>query len=48
MAGKVWLANCNSYYRHPGGKVVTQLPYSGKTFAGRTRKMIRQDYHLRG
>lgn len=32
MAGKVWLANCNSYYRHPSGKVVTQLPYSGRTF----------------
>ena len=48
MAGKVWLANCTSYYRHPSGKVVTQLPYSGKTFAERTREMIPEDYHLRG
>jgi cyclohexanone monooxygenase len=48
MTGKVWLANCNSYYRHPSGKVVTQLPYSGKTFAERTREMIPEDYHLRG
>jgi len=47
MAGKVWLANCNSYYRHPSGKVVTQLPYSGKTFAERTREMIPEDYDLR-
>ena len=47
MDGKVWLANCNSYYRHPSGKVVTQLPYSGKTFAERTREMIIADYDLR-
>ena len=32
MEGTVWLANCNSYYRHPNGKVVTQFPYSGTTF----------------
>ena len=30
--GTVWLANCNSYYRHANGKVVTQFPYSGTTF----------------
>ncbi|RDH76293.1 NAD(P)/FAD-dependent oxidoreductase [Mycolicibacterium moriokaense] len=32
MRGTVWLADCNSYYRHPNGKVVTQFPYSGTTF----------------
>jgi cyclohexanone monooxygenase len=32
MEGTVWLANCNSYYRHPNGKVITQFPYSGTTF----------------
>jgi cyclohexanone monooxygenase len=32
MRGTVWLANCNNYYRHPNGKVVTQFPYSGTTF----------------
>lgn len=32
MQGTVWLANCNSYYRHPNGKVVTQFPYSGTRF----------------
>ncbi|MBV9512858.1 MAG: NAD(P)/FAD-dependent oxidoreductase [Mycobacteriaceae bacterium] len=47
MAGKVWLANCNNYFRHPSGKVVTQLPFSGKTFAERTRNVILEDYHLR-
>jgi cation diffusion facilitator CzcD-associated flavoprotein CzcO len=33
MKRTVWLANCNNYYRHPNGKVVTQFPYSGTTFA---------------
>ena len=32
MEGTVWLANCNNYYRHPNGKVVTQFPYSGTIF----------------
>ena len=43
MAGKVWLA-CSNYFRHPSGKVVTQLPYSGRTFFERTRAMIPGDY----
>lgn len=47
MAGTVWLANCNNYYRHASGKVVTQLPYSGKTFADRTRELVPDHYHLR-
>jgi cyclohexanone monooxygenase len=47
MAGKVWLANCNNYFRHPSGKVVTQLPFSGKAFADRTRQLTLEDYHLR-
>src|SRR4029079_6000195 len=32
MEGTVWMANCNNYYRHENGKVVTQFPYSGTTF----------------
>jgi len=32
MQGTVWLANCNNYYRHPNGKIVTQFPYSGTKF----------------
>jgi cyclohexanone monooxygenase len=46
MSGNVWLA-CDNYFRHPSGKVVTQLPYSGKTFFERTRAMIAEDYELR-
>ena len=33
MEGTVWLADCNNYYRHPNGKVITQFPYSGTAFA---------------
>ncbi len=47
MAGKVWLA-CTNYFRHPSGKVVTQLPYSGRTFFERTRMMIPEDYQVGG
>ena len=35
MVGTVWMANCNNYFRHTSGKVVTQFPYSGRTFAQR-------------
>ncbi|MEE2855364.1 MAG: NAD(P)/FAD-dependent oxidoreductase [Actinomycetota bacterium] len=45
MAGKVWLA-CTNYFRHPSGKVVTQLPYSGRAFFERTRRMVAEDYLL--
>src|SRR5262249_44960609 len=45
MQGKVWLA-CTNYFRHPSGKVVTQLPYSGRTFFERTRELVGADYRL--
>jgi cyclohexanone monooxygenase len=45
MGGTVWLANCNNYYRHANGKVVTQFPYSGKTFAERLGDVEFDDYH---
>lgn len=32
LQGTVWMANCNNYYRHANGKVVTQFPYSGTAF----------------
>lgn len=46
MEGTVWLANCNNYYRHPNGKVVTQFPYSGKTFAERLGDIRLDDYTM--
>jgi cyclohexanone monooxygenase len=46
MQGKVWLA-CNNYFRHPSGKVVTQLPYSARTLFDRTRTLALDDYALR-
>jgi cyclohexanone monooxygenase len=45
MQGKVWLA-CTNYFRHPSGKVVTQLPYSGQTFFERTRTLVDGHYAL--
>ena len=45
MEGKVWLA-CTNYFRHPSGKVVTQLPYSGRTFFERTRTLVPGDYWI--
>jgi cyclohexanone monooxygenase len=45
MHGTVWLANCNSYYRHPNGKVVTQFPYSGTTFADMLSRVELDDFH---
>jgi len=46
MHDTVWQANCNNYYRHPSGKIVTQLPFSGLTFAKRTRQLNLGDYRL--
>jgi cation diffusion facilitator CzcD-associated flavoprotein CzcO len=37
MEGTVWTAGCSNYFRTPGGKVVTQLPYSGGRYWLRTR-----------
>lgn len=45
MVGKVWLA-CDNYFRHASGKVVTQLPYSGRTFYERTRELADGDYRF--
>jgi cyclohexanone monooxygenase len=46
MAGTVWLANCNNYYRHPNGKIVTQFPHSGKAFADLLSEVQLADYEL--
>jgi cation diffusion facilitator CzcD-associated flavoprotein CzcO len=44
MAGTVWLANCNNYFRHAGGKVVTQFPYHGRTFVQRLAAVELDDF----
>lgn len=46
MSGTVWLANCNNYYRHPNGKVVTQFPHSGKAFADLLANVQLHDYEI--
>ncbi len=44
MAGTVWTAGCDNYFRLPTGKVVTQLPYSGGRYWLRTRLFDRLRY----
>jgi cyclohexanone monooxygenase len=46
MEGTVWLANCNNYYRHPNGKVVTQFPYSGTRFVEMLAKVKLDEFDL--
>jgi cyclohexanone monooxygenase len=45
MQDTVWLANCNNYYVHPNGKVVTQFPYSGTTFVERLSDVQLDKFH---
>ena len=44
MQNTVWRANCNNYYRHPNGKVVTQFPYRGTAFAERLARVKLDDF----
>ncbi len=44
MAGTVWTAGCDNYFRMASGKVVTQLPYSGGRYWLRTRIFDRWRY----
>ena len=46
MEGTVWLANCNNYYRHPNGKVVTQFPYSGTKFVEMLAGVTLDDFEV--
>jgi cyclohexanone monooxygenase len=45
LASTVWVANCNNYFRHPNGKVVTQFPYNGQTFAQRLAQVQLDDFN---
>jgi cyclohexanone monooxygenase len=45
LAGTVWVANCNNYFRHPNGKVVTQFPYNGQTFVERLLRVDLDQFH---
>ncbi len=47
MAGTVWTAGCDNYFRTAAGKVVTQLPYSGGRYWLRTRIFDRWNYRSR-
>jgi hypothetical protein len=45
MVDTVWLANCNNYYAHPNGKVVTQFPYNGTTFVNMLARVGLDEFH---
>lgn len=47
MTGTVWAANCNNYFRHSNGRIVTQTPYTGKTFAERLEAICVDDFDWR-
>jgi cyclohexanone monooxygenase len=46
MVGTVWTAGCQNYFRAPGGKIVTQLPYSGGEYWVRTRLFVPWRYRI--
>jgi cation diffusion facilitator CzcD-associated flavoprotein CzcO len=43
---EVWQADCNGYYRAPGGRVVTQWPFSMSEFRERTAVPERGDFEV--
>ena len=43
FAGTVW-EHCNSYFRAPSGKIVTQMPYDTRWYWRRTRVLRRRDF----
>jgi cyclohexanone monooxygenase len=44
MDGTVWTTRCNSYFRAPNGRVVTQWPRSARDFWTMTRRFKPADY----
>lgn len=44
LSDTVWASNCNNYFRHPSGKIVTQYPYSGAAFAQRLAAVGLDDF----
>jgi cyclohexanone monooxygenase len=44
MEGTVWTTRCNSYFRAPNGRVVTQWPRSARDFWSMTRRFRPRDY----
>ncbi|MHA3022572.1 flavin-containing monooxygenase [Mycobacterium sp. BMJ-28] len=48
MQGTVWLTRCNSYFRAPNGRVVTQWPRSARAFWRMTRRFDAAPYSFDG
>lgn len=43
LQGSIW-TKCDSYFRSPSGRIVTQWPYSELEYARRTRRLRRRDW----
>ncbi len=44
----VWSSNCDSYFRTPGGDIVTQLPHTSGWYRERTARFTAGDFELTG
>ena len=47
LDGTVWSGACDSYFRTPGGEIVTQLPHTSSWYRDRTRPFDPDDFAMR-
>ena len=47
LDGTVWSGACDSYFRTPGGEIVTQLPHTSSWYRDRTRRFDPDDFAMR-
>lgn len=47
LAATVWTDGCDSYFRTPGGDVVTQIPRTATWYQERLAQFRTEDFHLR-
>ena len=47
LAGTVWNGGCDSYFRSPGGEIVTQLPHTAGWYREQTRLFSTDDFEVR-
>jgi cation diffusion facilitator CzcD-associated flavoprotein CzcO len=47
LDGTVWSGACDSYFRTPGGEIVTQLPHTSRWYRDRTRRFDPDDFAMR-
>ena len=47
LDGTVWSGACDSYFRTPGGEIVTQLPHTSSWYRDRTQRFDPDDFAMR-